>query len=230
MVKRHEHMTEAEARRALYVDFEGPKDGPPILIGVLRKRVQQYVVDAMFAPAGPNHVELLEAVRGLVARAERKDRRIVSWSEHDLKIAKALESLDHDLVKAFEARWVNGLRLAERWASRSEGVKRPKYSSLENYLDLIDFSVPIEAEPGHVGDTIRQMRPTLEGCRQITKNQSEHWANLLEHNRFDCVGMKTVCVRATSDIDRQDEQARAGKKSKRKRRHGKHGSASARAA
>ena len=230
MAKRHEHLTESEARRALYVDFEGPKDGPPVLIGILRKRVQQYVVDAMFAPAGPDYVELLAAVRGLVARAEKKDRRIVSWSEHDLRIVKALEALDHDLVKAFEARWVNGLRLAERWASRSGGVKRPRYSSLENYLDLIGFSVPITAEPGHVGDTIRQMYPTLEGGRRITKNQSGHWANLLEHNRFDCVGLETICVRAASDIERQDDQARAGKKSKRKHRRGKRRGASARAA
>ena len=31
------HLTEAEALRALYVDFEGEKDRPPVLLGVHRR-------------------------------------------------------------------------------------------------------------------------------------------------------------------------------------------------
>ena len=152
MVKPHEHMTENEARRALYIDFEGPKDGAPVLIGILRKQVQQYAVEAMFAPAGPDYVKLRTAIAGLVARARMKDRRIVSWSEHDLDLVRALAETDPGLVEAFESLWVNGLRLAERWA------------------------------------------------------------DLREHNRYDCMGMKAVCVRAASEIERQDRRLRAGKK------------------
>ena len=75
-----------EARRALYIDFEGEKDKPPVLLGVLRRpgrgaepSVHQDVVDRDFEPAGPDAREFRDAVEVVIVRAEHGDRRIVSW-------------------------------------------------------------------------------------------------------------------------------------------------------
>src|SRR5665811_717709 len=88
------HLTEAEALRALYVDFEGEKDRPPVLLGVHRRGrgarpyVQQDVVDEVFEGLVPRYLPLLDAVDNVVRRAEDGARRIVSWSEHDLNVVR----------------------------------------------------------------------------------------------------------------------------------------------
>src|SRR5450756_1783302 len=105
-----------EARRALYIDFEGEKDKPPVLLGVLRHRgrgaepyVLQVVVDSDFEPAGPSVRGFREAVEIVVLRAEHGDRRIVSWSQHDLEVVRRLRGDDPELVARFECRYANAL-------------------------------------------------------------------------------------------------------------------------
>ena len=90
MSKQFKQMTAAEARTAFYVDFEGGKDAPPVLMGILRKHTQQYVVEPVFRPLGPAYLELRQAVATVVTRAEKQARRIASWSEHDLEIVRSL--------------------------------------------------------------------------------------------------------------------------------------------
>ncbi len=65
--------------------------------------------------------------------------------------------------------------------------------------------MPDEAEPGHVGDTIRDLRPRLERGLPLTAPQQARWDRLVEHNRFDCAGMRAVCLRATRELDEAAE-------------------------
>ena len=207
MVERHEQMTVAEARRALYVDFEGPKGRPPVLLGVLRRQLRQQVVDADFRSLDPEYASLVDAVRSVVRRAQKGDRRIVSWSTHDLDKVQELGDTEPELVAAFEACWVNGLRLAERWAARTTGIVRPGRSTLAAYEDLISFAVPASAEAGHVGETVRRLRPRFQSGQAATLNQSGRWRDLLEHNAYDCRGLRAICVRAADDIEAQDRRS-----------------------
>ena len=65
--------------------------------------------------------------------------------------------------------------------------------------------MPNNAEPGHVGDTIRDLRPRLERGLPLTASQQVRWDRLVEHNRFDCAGMRAVCLRATRELDEAAE-------------------------
>ena len=217
MPKQFKQMTEIEARQAIYIDFEGGKDEPPVFIGIMRKHVQQYVLDRAFKPAGPEYVELRRAIATIVSRAEKQDRRIASWSEHDLDIVRGMKA-EPKLVRAFEARYANGRALAARWATRMDRIVKPEDGDLEDYLGLVGFDVPPHAAPGNVGETIRRLRPTLEAGRPLTPGQSQAWEELREHNRYDCEGMRAVCVRAAADLDRQDQRVRAARKGRKKRR------------
>lgn len=76
---------------------------------------------------------------------------------------------------------------------------------LADYLALVDYSVPQEAAAGHVGETVRILRPRLESGRFLTARQQERWDRLLEHNRHDCAGMRLVCLRATRELDATDD-------------------------
>ena len=197
-----------EARRALYIDFEGEKDKPPILLGVLRRpgrgtepNVHQDVVDRDFELFGPNAREFRDAVEVVVVRAEHGDRRIVSWSEHDLEVVRRLRGDEPRLVARFERRYVNALGLARRWAKVLHPEDRPANGKLAGYLALVDYEVPPGGGPGRVGKTIRALRPTLRGGRSLTPGQQRHWDELLEHNRHDCAGMRAVCLRAARELE-----------------------------
>lgn len=218
MTRQFKQMTAAEARTAFYVDFEGEKDRAPVLMGYQRKGpVQQYVVDPAFRAAGPAYLALRQAVSTVVTRAQKQERRIVSWSEHDLNIVRGLTNAP-ELIRAFEARYANGRALAARWATRMKGIDKPEEGDLENYFAVIGFKVPAAAAPGRVGDTIRRLRPTLEGGRALNTGQVEAWADLLGHNRFDCEGLRTVCVRAATDLEGIDQRRRKARKGRKKRR------------
>ena len=198
----------AEARRALYIDFEGEKDKPPVLLGVLRHRgrgaepyVLQVVVDSDFEPVGPKVRGFREAVDIVVLRGEHGDRRIVSWSQHDLEVVRRLGGDDPELVARFECRYANALGVAKLWANRLHPGEKPGDGQLVGYLALIGYTVPPDGGPGHVGETIRALRPRLQGGRPLTQAQQRRWGRLLEHNRHDCAGMRAVCLRATRELE-----------------------------
>jgi hypothetical protein len=200
-------LSAAEALRALYIDFEGGKDQPPVLLGVHRRGrgsrpyVQQDVVDPVFAGLAPRYLPLRDCVENVVRRAEHGDRRIVSWSQHDLDVVRTLRDEDPELVARFEARYANARAFAEYWRNRLHDRAKPEVGRLADYLDLIGYAVPPEAEPGHVGDTIRGLRPRLERGLPMTGVQRARWDRLVEHNRFDCAGMRAVCLRATRELE-----------------------------
>ena len=172
-------LTEAEARRALYIDFEGGKDRPPVLLGTLRRAsrgpdpfVFQVVVDPEFAAAGPELLPLIEAIERVVVRAEARDRRIVAWTEHELTVVRAACADRPDLVERFERRFANARLVARRWVNRLHAGEEPADGSLASYLAVIGYRVPRAAEAGRVGDTIRALRPTLRAGRSTTSDRS----------------------------------------------------------
>jgi hypothetical protein len=217
MSRQFKQMTAAEARTAFYVDFEGGQDAPPVLMGILRKHTQQYVVEPAFRPLGPAYLELRQAVASVVTRAEKQARRIVSWSEHDLEIVHSLTK-EPDLIRRFEARYANGRALAARWATLAPGVELPAAGDLELYLQLIGFDVPESAGPGTVGATVGSLRQSLDAGRQPSQQQAQRWADLLEHNHYDCLGTRAVCIRAAGELERLDERMRKGRRGRKKRR------------
>jgi hypothetical protein len=200
-------LTAAEALRALYIDFEGRKDDPPVLLGVHRRgrgarpSVQQDVVAEAFAGLVPRYLPLRLAVENLVRRAEHGDRRIVSWSEHDLRVIRTLRDEIPGIVARFEARYANARAFAEYWRNRLYGGIKPEEGTLANYLELIGYPVPDDAEPGHVGDTIKDLTARLDKGQALTLGQRARWDRLIEHNRFDCAGMRAVCLRASRELE-----------------------------
>lgn len=204
---RFKRLTQAEALRALYIDVEGEKGRPPVLLGVHRRGrgalrfVQQDVVDAAFVGLAGSFLSLHDAVEKVVRRAERRDRRIVAWSEHELDVVRTLEAEDPDLVARFEARFANARAVAERWRNRLHHGDRPEHGRLVDYLALVGYPVPEEAAGGDVGETIRALRPRLERGLSPTAAQQVRWDRLLEHNRHDCAGMRRVCLVATRELD-----------------------------
>jgi hypothetical protein len=196
-----------EALRAIYIDFEGGKGKRPVLLGVHRRGggpkafVHWVAVDRAFASLVGSSLSLHDAVENVVKRAEKGDRRIVSWSEHDLRVVRLLRDEDPGLVARFEARFANARGVADRWRDKIHAGDKPERGRLDAYLEWIHYSVPEEAASGSVGETIRRLRPWLERGLAITPVQQARWSRLLEHNRHDCAGMRRVCLQATRELD-----------------------------
>jgi hypothetical protein len=161
-------LSASEALRALYIDFEGEKDKPPVLLGVHRRGrgarpfVYVDVVDETFARLAASSRSLHDAVATVVRRAEHGDRRIVSWTEHDLNVVRSLRDEDQDIVARFQDRYANARLVARRWRNKLHGGDNPESGRLADYLVLIGYPVPEEAAPGQVGETIRVLRHRLE--------------------------------------------------------------------
>ena len=138
----HVRLTPDEARRALYVDFEGRKVGPPVLLGCTTKSrvrsqlsVWQAVTDPILTPlAIADDIEALslaDAVERILVRAERKDRLIVAWSERELDVVR--EHCPQHLDR-FEARFRNAREFAVRWRNKCHDGRRPPTNALADYL------------------------------------------------------------------------------------------------
>lgn len=218
MSRQSEQITAADARTAFYVTFAGAPGRAPVLMGSLRKGgVQQVVVDPVFAPAGPTFVGLREAVSGVVTRAQKQDRRIVAWSDDDIDIVRSLTN-EPGLIRAFEARYADGRAIAARWAERTNGIDRPAADELGLYLAPIRLDGPETAGSGRVAKALRSLRPSLEAGRMLTEHQAAAWADVLEQNRFACEGLRALCIRAATDLERIDQRTRKARKGRKKRR------------
>ena len=222
-------LTAEDAVRALYVDFEGNRDKPPILLGCTRKFsgdpahvVTHVVTDPAFAPLaaadGLESVSLADAVERILQRAEARDRRIVAWSQHELDVVR-----DHcpQHLDRFAERYVNARSVAEYWRNACHDRVKPEVNKLAWYLDAVGWAVPEHAGPDRTGATIRILREALGRGRsvdELTDNQRRRWRDLLDHNRHDCMGMRRVTVTATRELGERAERLarrRAGRAGRR---------------
>lgn len=64
--------------------------------------------------------------------------------------------------------------------------------------------MPDGAGPGQAGETIRILARALErgrGAAGLTPGQRLRWAQLRDHNRYDCDGMRRVCLIAARELE-----------------------------
>lgn len=223
-------MTWYEAIRALYIDFEGNKDQPPTLLGCARRSkgeptalVTHVVTESTFAPLAEADAldvrSLPEAIEHILRRAESKDRRIVAWTTHELEIVREYcpEQFDR-----FAARYVNARAVAEWWRNKVYAGGKPESGTLAAYLTLIGYEVPDGAGVGLTGATLGLLRKALESgktAEDLTDSQRRRWAAVRDHNRHDCLGMRRVCLTASSEIEAAAERRRdrPGRKEARRR-------------
>jgi hypothetical protein len=198
-----------EARRALYIDFEGRKDLPPVLLGTTHGqagagRVYQYLPDERFTPLGAtDDLEVLsfaDSIARILQRAEKHDRLLVAWTTHELRLVRRWAP-EH--AERFEARFRNALTVAKYWRNVCHPGDRPTKGNLVNYLALVGYAVPEAAGPDRAAETIRRIDRSLErdaSGRHLTADQRRRWADLRDHNRHDCAGMRAICIEAADAV------------------------------
>ena len=223
-------LTPVEARRAVYIDFEGRTDKPPVLLGALyatgdnfdsRQPVLiHYVVDPSFAGLGGDwsvssmrryeirHASLGQALNEVIRLARSRDRLIVSWSQFDMQ--KVMEhGLTGMLADEFALRYRDAKATAKRWFREHHGDvhlepgRSGRLHSLENYAKLIGFEIPEKYGVGRTGENLRVVGQALERhsvWNDLTDRQQGRWLEVVGHNAYDLLGLRDVTERSAAEL------------------------------
>lgn len=220
-----------EARRAYYVDFEGPSGGAPVLFGWLyaegrdasadRLVMRHDILDPDLASiVGEVEVSadweyrqdarsLATSINDLARRANAQDRRIVAWSRHEM--TKVVDSeLDQDLIEMFGESFRDGKATAKRWLAkcrpdvvltRDESCGAHK---LTKYMDLTGYEAPANYEVGRTALNIRRVRTGMEkrgSWDDLVETQRKAWREVLVHNAVDVQALMHIVKFASADLE-----------------------------
>ena len=204
--------TPEQARSALYIDFEGRKGQPPVLLGRTRKSkvkhansVIQSITDESLRPLGEAEglrIESLStAVESILMQAEKRDRLIVAWSNHELNVIER-DCPEH--LERFRSRYVNARTLMVNWRNSRHGGSKPDSNTLPAWFAYLRYPVPDVAGPGQAGATIKVLQDALakpgRGVDRLTAKQRARWDALIAHNDHDCAGMRRIFVQAADEM------------------------------
>jgi len=115
----------AEARRALYLDFEGRRGEKPAVLGTLwspnggaKIASRQYLLDPRLASAklpGAGTTSLQGELGSLLRRCRKENRLLVGWSTHEVKKVKEWAP---ELADDFDELFRDAKAVAKIWRLR----------------------------------------------------------------------------------------------------------------
>lgn len=207
-----------EARRGVYIDFEGPRDNPAIL-GMLYRRDDgsedfiQFILDEALHPAWvfdaasfPTDVEVAAQVVLQFVEDPDAPRRLFAWSSYEER--RFQELLAGTPLVRIAKTIVNARKLAAPWRALHfpdpPGEKPPmgQRNPLSLYLDLIGYQRHVDAEGVQPAAGISAMQKALRSVDRVDHVAPEvaaAWRATLRRNFDDCNGMREVMLRVSRD-------------------------------
>jgi len=212
MASKHpKSLTRDEARRAIWLDFEGGKDKPPSLAGVLVDDLYSAtILNPDFASLAKNRKliqrSLADFVRDTLATAARENRVVAAWSEHELN---QMEEFDEGILEAcyrnanklvlnfFRKKRPKTMKRLRQQIKRdkAEGKWRNNNVGLKDLLglDYIEYDFPDRLESFKPAKTISQMEDQLArhggNYRKVATGAKRAFTQLIRYNEHDCRGM-----------------------------------------
>ena len=202
-----------QARRALYIDFEGTMTDPASFLGIACEGEWEVIVveEALWPTVSHGarggsirQATIREALTELRNRAKRESRTIVAWSTRELdEIQSTLPDAGPEAAW-WTANLINALPIAKRWAKQNSvpiraipsthGGRENRYS-LTGFMEAVGFEVPKTFGPGNSAQRIRHVRTQLAtrgSFEALTRTAKGKWSRGLQHNRYDCLGLAAV--------------------------------------
>ena len=199
-------ITSAEAKSAIYLDYEGNKDKSPTLLGwAVSGKYKAAIVEPLFVTCADRYrakgiyAEDHETlVLRLITQAEGENRRIVSWSEHDFnQMTMVLKPAD---IQRLLLVYRNAIRTTKPWHRMTNG-DLPGPATLDYFESLTGYAVPERFGLGLVGEALRLIRSQLKEGRDysaLSDKARGDWVKIVKHNRHDLIGMAHVLKFITS--------------------------------
>jgi hypothetical protein len=208
-------LSAVQAKRAVFIDFEGTRDDAPSLLGGYiagRKEFYQVILEPALYPAAQykspkitwpvrtsTPFMALDRLRHLIE--SRKRMRVFAWTRVEQReILKLLKDFP-ELREFWSGRVEDAIPYAKAWKRRVHPdvkLSRKKGrgpNTLENYEKLIGYKRHTIHGWGLTGKRVRAVRAALAkrgSMSKLTRTQKGYWTNLLIHNKDDCRGMAEV--------------------------------------
>ena len=220
-------ITPLEAQRAIYIDFEGFKGKSPTFFGWvwaigkkasddhiacihdIHDKALQPLVGEVELPLGAvgtyeqRPFSVGQSINDLARRADKQDRRIVSWSTHEMiKIAES--ELSPSLLRMFEHNYRDGKVTAKKWFKQLDLGTAKGTNTLVRYLEQARYPLP---DTYGLGQTTKRLKSVLGGIQnkgswsRLLESQQENWVGLLIHNFADCHGLRHISKTATAALN-----------------------------
>ncbi|MFC1531512.1 hypothetical protein ACFL5T_04645 [Gemmatimonadota bacterium] len=193
MAKRRRTISVRDAIRSLYIDLEGPRNGSPVILGVLYQQdFEQYVLDPDFWDAPrkeTTHREYVVVAEELIQRCKDEDRKLVAYGYRERT------SFRNDLNLDISEYYVNAHLIVKDWIKASLATELEGYR-LRDALKLVGYE---RVEEGQIQTRrLNDVRIGLRSRGPLTGTQKGKWTRLLKHNRVDCQSMRDLMLLAAS--------------------------------
>ena len=226
MAAKAKPLTVSEAQRAIYIDFEGFKGKPPAFFGwvwaigkkasddhiacihdIPDKALQPLVGEVELPPGAVGIYEqrpfsVGQSINDLARRAKKQDRRIVSWSTHEMiKIAES--ELSPSLLRMFEHNYRDGKVTAKKWFKQLDLDTAKGTNTLVRYLEQARYPLP---DTYGLGQTTKRLKSVLGGVQnkgswsRLLPSQQKNWEDVLLHNFVDCHGLREITKTAANAL------------------------------
>jgi hypothetical protein len=187
----------------VYIDFEGRKEKPPVLLGELWKNgdgeeFAQSISDEQLQTArvARRHVTvdaLDVVVRRLLERARRENRLIVAWSNHEKEMIRKFAGLTDPELSELDSRYVNAIQPARLWRRALMPKWLPEGETLKGYFAATAFqptlSQRVSREPARWIEHTQGRIAATGSYRKVGTTVKRDWQNLLTYNEDDCRGL-----------------------------------------
>ncbi|WP_193211154.1 hypothetical protein [Luteolibacter marinus] len=207
-------LSRADAKKAIYIDFEGPGRSPenpaprPSLLGIFHQDGYEAVIldpslsilsKGKVGFPGPRRMEpdLNRVLAELVAKAREQGVPILHFSRHEEEMIKA--HCDPVVSQSFGMHACNAKLLIDWWA-RQRPVNRPSERTLDDYCRLGGIPCPVPPQPG-VAETLRRLARDCSKVRRWTSlspERKEQARELFHYNRGDCRALYKLTLKASS--------------------------------
>lgn len=191
-------LTIKEAKRGIYMDFEGLRKEPPSLVGILTEEdFQQVVVDeGLQSAAEAKELEFSKLemkVKSLLKQAREEKRKIIGFTRIELRLVDKYTNLGPDLKKFY----LNAHKIAKKWVERFHQNENLKSLSLKNLADFTGSPYPVYLGKQQAAARIRYVRDMLNKWnvyKDITPVAKGKWTKLLQYNTLDCYHMRDLML------------------------------------
>ena len=204
-------LTFREALDGIYIDFEGPLNDPPALLGCLIDGCLERIIldEGLRLAADYSHFRLSsldKEFNRILDMAISEDRKIFAFSHTERTIFRKFSGL-LDRLSEFEPVYVDILPISRKWTRDFFPEEKDLRHSLKDLSALIGFPYPPSIGKQKAAKRIRDVRNMLAGRSSyddLTPTAKGKWTKLLKYNRLDCENLYLLTKRIAIDYAYKD--------------------------
>ena len=195
-------LTAVAAERGIYLDAQGVRGNPPVVLGILvEEHLDQVIFDTDFADAAlakELRINSMESeMCSLLQLAREEERFVFGFSPGCLGMAGPVE------VDELRRLFVDGQQLGSEWSRRggnkstSSGSSRRSSSSLGDLLRMSGATCPSGLDGKATSKRLRDVRAMMRSrgsYEAMTRVGKGKWTNLLKQNRVRCEGLRALML------------------------------------